>query len=53
MDDDDVSLPERISEQVKFMVENPGVDVLGTGAILINDLDEPIHCNTNLKEMQI
>ena len=42
MDDDDLSMPERISEQVKFMIENPSVDVLGTGVILVNDLGEPI-----------
>ena len=35
-------MPERISEQVKFMIENPSVDVLGTGVILVNDLGEPI-----------
>ncbi|MCM8808462.1 MAG: glycosyltransferase [Candidatus Omnitrophica bacterium] len=30
MDGDDVSFPERIKEQVKFMEDNPEIDILGT-----------------------
>ena len=31
------------------MIENPSVDVLGTGVILVNDLGEPIKPKSNLK----
>ena len=40
-------MPERISKQVEFMIENPNVDVLGTGVILVNDLGE--HIKTQVK----
>jgi len=36
MDDDDISLPERIYAQVRFMNEHPDVDVVGTGVILVD-----------------
>lgn len=36
MDADDISLPRRLEEQVKFMEARPEVDVLGTGCMLID-----------------
>ena len=36
MDADDISLPLRFEKQMNFLKQNPNVDVLGTGAILIN-----------------
>jgi glycosyltransferase involved in cell wall biosynthesis len=40
MDADDISLPHRLEEQVKFMERNPNVGVLGSGVQLINDYGE-------------
>lgn len=37
MDADDISLPTRIGKQVKFMIENPNVILLGTQAEIIDN----------------
>lgn len=37
MDADDISLPYRLEEQVKFMDEHPEIDVLGTAYTLIDE----------------
>jgi len=34
MDQDDISFPERLSEQVKFLTANKDIDLLGTGALV-------------------
>jgi len=36
MDADDIMFPERIEKQVKFMLENPDVDVIGSQAVVID-----------------
>ena len=41
MDGDDISKPSRLEKQVSFMLANPDIDVLGTGAELIED-DETV-----------
>ena len=40
MDADDVMCPNRVQIQVKFLMENPGIDVLGGGSLLINEYNE-------------
>lgn len=37
MDGDDLMFPTRIEEQVKYLQEHPEIDVVGTGAIIIDD----------------
>ena len=37
MDGDDVMFPTRIAQQVKYLQEHPEVDVVGSGAIIIDD----------------
>lgn len=37
MDSDDVSLPERLARQVAFLEAHPEIDVVGTGAYLIDE----------------
>lgn len=37
MDADDVSLPNRFEEQVKFLLKNPSIDLCGTWVDLINE----------------
>lgn len=37
MDGDDIMFPNRIEEQVKYLQEHPTVDVVGTGAVIIDD----------------
>jgi len=36
-DDDDISFPERLSDQVSFLNQNPNIAVLGSGAELIDE----------------
>ena len=47
MDADDISFNNRISDQVKFLQENPNVDVLGTNAICFD------RKNNNYKEILV
>ncbi|RNC68868.1 MAG: glycosyltransferase family 2 protein [Desulfuromonadales bacterium] len=42
MDADDISFPERIEKQVRFMESNPSVDLLATGILYIRNDDSPI-----------
>jgi len=42
MDADDISLPKRFEAQVKYMLENPDVDILGTAILEVNENDEKI-----------
>lgn len=42
MDGDDVSLPNKIEEQLKYLKKNRDVDLVGTSTILINDIGEKI-----------
>lgn len=37
MDADDIMFPNRIARQVKYLLENPNVDLLGTGIIAIDN----------------
>jgi len=37
MDSDDISLPNRLEQQLKYMYYNPHIDLLGTSAILLED----------------
>ncbi len=37
MDADDISLPYRLEEQVKFLTDHPDIDMVGTGYIVIDD----------------
>jgi len=46
MDADDVSLPNRLEIQVKYMLENPKIDILGTALIEINDKGEELGIRT-------
>lgn len=53
MDSDDVALPKRFAEQLRFFAENPEIDCLGTAMLIIpenkkwcfdqNDLDIKLH----------
>jgi len=54
MDSDDISHPQRLERQVKFMLKNPKVIVLGTQAYLINAKNQIIgkkHCPTTHEEI--
>lgn len=42
MDADDLMHPERIEKQVKFLENNPDVDVIDTGAIILDRNGQPI-----------
>ena len=42
MDADDVSLPNRLAEQMEYLEKNPSTDVLGSNAFLISDTQEII-----------
>lgn len=37
MDGDDIMFPNRVEEQVKYLQEHPSVDVVGAGAVIIDD----------------
>jgi glycosyltransferase involved in cell wall biosynthesis len=41
-DDDDLSAPERIERQARFLVEHPGVGVVGTAATIVGELGETL-----------
>jgi glycosyltransferase involved in cell wall biosynthesis len=46
MDADDVSLPGRFEAQVKYMLENPNVDILGTSLTEVNEKGEEVCTRT-------
>ena len=37
MDGDDIMFPNRVEEQVKYLQEHPNVDVIGAGAVIIDE----------------
>ena len=37
MDGDDIMFPKRVEKQVKYLQEHPDVDVVGSGAVIIDD----------------
>lgn len=39
MDGDDISMPSRLTKQVSFLLANPDIDVVGTGAELLGEND--------------
>ena len=51
MDSDDISLKNRIEMQIKFMINNPEIDVLGTGVHLFDDENGKIFKTINYKCM--
>ena len=40
MDGDDISFPSRLEKQISFLLANPGIDVVGSGAELIGSNGE-------------
>lgn len=42
MDDDDISMPERLQKQLRFMEQNPSVALSGSLALVVNEKDEEI-----------
>ena len=46
MDADDVSLPNRFEAQIKYMLQNPKIDILGTAMIEINKKGEELGIRT-------
>ena len=42
MDADDININDRFKIQKKFMIANPGTDVLGSNALIIDSNDEVI-----------
>ena len=49
MDADDISSKNRIETQIKFMINNPEIDVLGTGVHLFDDQNGEIFKTINYK----
>lgn len=47
MDGDDLMFPTRVAEQVRFLQENPDVDVVGTDIVVIGDNNEILGCRFN------
>jgi len=46
MDADDVSLPNRFEAQIKYMLQNPKIDILGTAIIEVNEKGEELQIRT-------
>ncbi|MCK9378653.1 MAG: glycosyltransferase [Candidatus Moranbacteria bacterium] len=46
MDGDDISLPDRLSEQLSFLKKNPTIDIIGANCNFINKNDEIIKKKT-------
>lgn len=42
IDGDDICMPDRFEKQISYMKKNPSIDILGTGAILINQQGEHV-----------
>lgn len=42
MDGDDIMFPDRVEKQVKYLEEHPNVDVVGSGAVIIDDNNQII-----------
>ncbi len=55
MDADDISMPTRLEEQMKFLVNYPNIDLVGTSAYIINNKGKQIktwHVKTNLNDLK-
>lgn len=50
MDADDIMHPEKIEKQIKILIENQNIDVLGTNAYTINDIDEVVGIRVDPKD---
>lgn len=46
MDADDIMFPDRIEKQILYLIENPEVDIIGGGVIVIDDNNTIIGCRT-------
>ncbi|MDR2206631.1 MAG: glycosyltransferase family 2 protein [Flavobacteriaceae bacterium] len=57
MDGDDMMFPERLEQQIRFMQENPDVDVAGSYAVVIDDKNKILggrfHTSNSKNEEQI
>lgn len=42
MDGDDISYPQRLARQVEYLEENPTIDLLGTGMMVIDSRGNPV-----------
>jgi len=42
MDDDDISLPQRLEKQISFLEENTKIGIIGSGAIMMTEKSEDI-----------
>lgn len=47
MDGDDLMFPDRVEKQVRYLEEHPDVDVVGAGAVIINDENQIIGLRIN------
>lgn len=54
MDSDDISFPERIENQLQFLIENPTISIVGTHAVFFTEsIDKPIkNWDLDLKNTQ-
>ena len=53
MDQDDISMPERLERQSKFMKDNPGVDVVGTWLQLMGKYNEIFELETKSEDIKM
>ena len=53
MDQDDISMPERLERQSKFMKDNPEVDVVGTWLQLMGKYDEILELETKSEDIKM
>jgi len=53
MDQDDISMPERLERQSKFMKDNPNVDVVGTWLQLMGKYDEILELETKSEDIKM
>ena len=53
MDQDDISMPERLERQSKFMKDNPDVDVVGTWLQLMGKYDEILELETKSEDIKM
>lgn len=53
MDGDDIMLPWRLHNQLQYLQQNPNVDIIGSGAFIIEDNNTIIGARTPKRESQI